>query len=71
MPPKRSKVFTLLAILVFLSLIGSIVFVILRLLLLPRDESYDNTRATYLLMLVQCFLGVIVLFIPGILAHRL
>lgn len=71
MPPVRSKVFTLLAVLVFLSLIGSIVFVAVRLSLLPEDAAYDNTRATYLLMLLQCFLGVVVLFVPGLLAHRL
>jgi len=71
MPPKRSKVFTFLALSVFVSLIGSIVFVILRLCLLPEDAAYDNTRATYLLMLLQCFLGVVVLFVPGLLAHRL
>lgn len=56
----------------FVSLALSIVFVIIRLVQAPISEEAGelHTRSDYVLMLVQCIAGLIVMFLPSLLSHR-
>lgn len=52
----------------FVTLILSIVFIIIRMILAPSEVADGETikvKSDYVLMLVQCFLGIIVMMIPS------
>ena len=62
--------------LVFATLVISAVFVIVMLISAPmeRDSSMGEDvriKSDYMLMLVQCILGIFALFLPGLLEHRI
>lgn len=58
---------------VLLSLVGSIVFVLVQLVGAPvqTDDLSDKEKSDYVLMLLQCVLGILVLFLPSMLEKRL
>ena len=62
-------------ILVFITLIGSSVYAVIGLVSAPSDPSegiaYEKLKSDYALMLVQCILGVAVMFLPSALERRL
>lgn len=57
-----------------LSLLGSLVFVIIKLAtapeVVPADDPYAKAKSDYTLMLVQCTLGCVVMFIPSIIHKK-
>ena len=57
---------------VFFSLIISAIFLIIRLFLAPagNDVPYGRVKSDYVLMLVQCILGLFAMTLPGLLSHR-
>lgn len=57
---------------VFFSLLISAIFLIIRLFLAPADHAvpYERVKSDYVLMLVQCILGLFAMTLPGLLSHR-
>lgn len=76
MKQKKRKKFTigkLISLTVFFSLILSIVFVVVMLCLSEEKvlyESYGRTKSDYVLMLLQCVLGLIAMLLPSIFAKK-
>lgn len=62
--PERHTLRKIMAVLLFLSLLASVVYCIVRLV------TETEGRSDYLLMLVQCLLGLVVMLLPSILTHR-
>lgn len=62
----------LISFLLLLTLIGSIIFVIIRLVQAPvtADGEGVNTRGDYVLMLVQCSAGLLAMFLPTLLRRK-
>jgi len=60
---------------IFLSFAGSIAFTIVRIILAPSvapsSESTIRVKSDYVLMLVQCFLGLLAMLIPGMLRRMI
>lgn len=65
----KIKAKTLVGIGVMVTLIGSIVYVLIRILASSGAES-EVIRSDYVLMLFQCLLGVIVMLLPGVLEKK-
>lgn len=57
---------------VFFSLLISAIFLIIRLFLAPagNDVPYGRVKSDYVLMLVQCILGLFAMTLHGLLSHR-
>ena len=59
---------------VLISLLISIVFVIVMIIISPNkniSDEFVRTKSDYVLMLIQCLLGVVAIFLPSILERRL
>ena len=59
---------------VLISLLISIVFVTVMIIVSPNkniDGEFVRTKSDYVLMLIQCLLGVVAIFLPSILERRL
>ena len=56
---------------VFFSFIIPIVFLIIRLVTYKYDNTVSRSYSDYVLMLVQCLLGVIVMVLPSIITKKL
>ena len=83
-PKKRNKAKTLrekmtprnvIAFILFLTLVFSVIFSLIRFILAPEELSegapYEKVKSDYLLMLTQCFLGLIVMALPTLITHKL
>lgn len=58
----------IIAIILFILLVLSIIYTIIRIMLAPSDapvNSHIKVKSDYVLTLLQCILGVIVMFIPS------
>lgn len=64
----------ILGIFLLTTLILSIIYSIVQIILTPSEISegdrYGNVRSDYVLMLIQCVLGVVVMMIPSILERK-
>lgn len=63
----------ILSIFVFASLLVSAIFVAVRLVLAPSQpdgSNFERLKSDYVLMLVQCVLGMVVLLLPSVIARR-
>jgi hypothetical protein len=69
-PPVRDIV----AMILFATLIFSVVYSFVRFLLapdtIPEGAEFEKLKSDYLLMLTQCALGLVVMMIPTIITHR-
>ena len=65
----KIKAKTLVGLGVMVTLIGSIVYVLIRIFASSGAES-EVIRSDYVLMLFQCLLGVIVMLLPGVLEKK-
>lgn len=57
----------------FVSLIGSIVFIIIKMIMAPSDTAIGNNikvKSDYVLMLLQCVLGIVVMMIPSLVERK-
>lgn len=56
----------------FLTLIGSMIYSLVRIVLAPETttELYVNVKSDYILMFIQCLLGVLVMMLPSFIEHR-
>ena len=64
----------ILSMFVFASLMVSAIFVAVRLVLAPSQpdgSNFERLKSDYVLMLVQCVLGMVVLLLPSVIARRL
>ncbi|MEG0872714.1 MAG: hypothetical protein RSE57_01215 [Clostridia bacterium] len=60
-----------IAIYVFLALIASIIYILVRMVLAPSTpESGLPVKSTYTLSLIQCILGVVAMFLPSVISKR-
>ena len=66
----RAALGTILFITLALSAVYSLVRVLITPSIMPDGGVYTNTRSDYLLMLVQCVLGLAVFSLPSLLSHR-
>lgn len=66
---KKQKIQRGAALVLFLSLALSAVYCIVRLVLTPEGGAM-RTRSDYVLMLIQCMLGLAVMALPSLLARR-
>lgn len=64
----------IVGILLFLSLLVSIIFITFKIIKTPSftsAEAYSKVKGDYVLMLLQCILGIIVMFIPSVVERKL
>ncbi len=81
MGEKRKKVLKkrdwpkIFGMILFISLALSIVFIIVSMILAPikplPEDPYRKVKSDYTLMLLQCCMGVVVMFLPGMMEKRL
>ena len=57
----------------FITLVLSIIYAIVSMIMAPEvsDEPYEKIKSDYSLMLLQCSLGMVVMFIPSLLQKKL
>lgn len=62
-------------LLLFIVLFFSIIYIIVKMVNAPsviiENEAYEKVKSDYALMLLQCILGIIVMFIPSIVERKL
>lgn len=70
---KNSKIDRIITSIVFLMLVGSVVYILIRIALVRGGVPEENERpeSEYILMLVQCLLGIFIMFLPGIIEKKL
>ncbi len=65
----------IIAFLLFLTLVLSVIYSLVRFILAPTELAegapYEKVKSDYLLMLTQCFLGLVVMSLPTIITHKL
>ena len=66
---------TIIAFILFLTLVFSVIFSLVKFILAPEEIAegahYEKVKSDYLLMLTQCFLGLVVMSLPTIITHKL
>ena len=71
---KKPYVRDAVALILFITLIFSVVYSFVRFLLapdtIPDGAEFEKLKSDYLLMLTQCVLGLVVMMIPTIITHR-
>ena len=69
---KKTKIQRCAALILFLSLALSVVYCAVKLFVLPPASDSDTlrTRSDYLLMLMQCILGLCVMSLPSLMAKK-
>jgi hypothetical protein len=70
---KRSKVEKVVSGIVFLFLISSVIYIVIRIIMVPGGAPEDSERpeSEYILMLLQCILGIFIMFLPGIISRKI
>lgn len=65
----------IISAIVFLSLILSIVFLVIHLFIAPGSEAdpqpFERTKSDYVLMLLQCSLGILAMILPSLISRKL
>lgn len=65
----------IIAFILFLTLVFSVIFSLVKFIVAPEEisegESYQKVKSDYLLMLTQCFLGLVVMSLPSIITRKL
>lgn len=72
---KRWDLQRILSAIVFLTLLISIVFLVVRVFIAPGSEEnpepFARTKSDYVLMLLQCSLGVFAMLLPGLISKKM
>lgn len=76
MDEKRQKrLIRIIGIILFVTLVASVIYSLVRFIIAPSEvaegEPYQKIKSDYLLMMVQCLLGVIVMMLPTFFERRL
>lgn len=71
---KKEKAAHVIAVILFVSLVLSVIYSLVRFILAPEappaDGPYVKIKSDYLLMLFQCVMGIAVMLLPSLLAHK-
>ena len=70
---RRAKAVKIIGIILFFTLVGSLIYSFVRFCTAPAEiaeDTYGKIKADYLLMVVQCLLGTLVMMLPSFLARR-
>ncbi len=69
---RESKLSRVISAIVFGSLILSVIYIIVRIIMVPGGTNRDGERleSEYILMLLQCTAGILIMFLPGIISRR-
>ncbi len=70
---KKERAKDIIATILFISLIFSVIFSLVRFIMAPvemPEGHYEKVKSDYLLMLFQCFMGLIVMLLPSIMSKR-
>lgn len=69
---RSSKASKIISSIVFLSLVASIAYIVVRIIMVPGGVQTDGERpeSEYILMLLQCSLGAFIMFLPGIISRK-
>ena len=70
---RRKKAVKIIGVILFVTLIGSLIYSFVRFCLAPAEiaeDTYEKVKADYLLMVVQCFLGTLVMMLPSFLERK-
>lgn len=72
---KRRDYRKIVGVFVFVSLVLAIIGIIVMMIIAPSEPELDDPngkiKSDYILMLVQCVLGLIVILLPGIIEHKI
>lgn len=70
---RQSKLSKILTLIVFSSLVLSVIYIIIRIIMVPggRTSKGERPESEYILMLLQCTAGIIIMFLPGFLSRKL
>ena len=72
---KKLTTRTIIAFLLLLTLVMSVIYSLIRFIYapseIPEGAPYEKIKSDYLLMLTQCFLGLLVMSLPSIITHKL
>jgi mannose/fructose/N-acetylgalactosamine-specific phosphotransferase system component IIC len=73
LPLKKIDWKKITGIFLFFTLVFSIIFVVYKLVNAPSisEDGYEKLKSDYVLMLLQCALGLVVMFIPSFIEHKL
>ena len=69
---KRSRISKIVTFIVFNSLVLSIIYIVVRIIMVPGGRAAEGERpeSEYILMLLQCTAGVLIMFLPGFLSKK-
>lgn len=72
---KTKSIIKIMGVILFATLIASVVYSLIRFIMAPTEtsenEPYLKVKSDYLLMMVQCLLGVFVMMLPSFFERRL
>lgn len=70
----KRKISDILGTILFIILVLSAVYSLVRAIAFPQEpasgQAYTHSRSDYVLMFVQCLLGLVVLSLPSIMSHK-
>jgi len=69
---KQSKVSKVLTAIVFSTLVLSVIYIVVRIIMVPGGKGTGKERmeSEYILMLLQCTAGIAIMFLPGIISRK-
>lgn len=70
---KKDKWKKIVGILLFVSLLLSIIYAVVKIIYAPSgtsSEMYEKVKSDYVLMLLQCLLGIVVMSLPSIIERK-
>jgi hypothetical protein len=69
---KRSRLLKIITLIVFGSLVLSVIYIIVRIIMVPGGRTAEGNRpeSEYILMLLQCAAGILIMFLPGFLSKK-
>jgi hypothetical protein len=69
---KESRLSRIITIIVFSSLVLSIIYITVRIIMVPGGKAAAGERpeSEYILMLLQCTAGVLIMFLPGFISKK-
>ena len=71
---KKEKMQKIFGVILFISLVASVVYSAVRLILAPSEPAEGDVfrlKSDYVLMLVQCILGITVMFLPSLISRKM
>jgi hypothetical protein len=69
---RESKASKIVSAVVFGSLVLSVIYIIIRIIIVPGENAAQDERpeSEYILMLLQCTMGILIMFVPGLISKK-